>query len=266
MCASETPGGGVASARRRARAPRDPAAASAARARVRTGPARAGTSGPARPEPRHEPRCRLLHPPVLGEAARELLRGLLGLEVVELGRLVREELPRLQLEERGYEHEELAARLQVELVAGSHQLDEGEDDRRDVDVARLEILLQQERQEQVERALERVEVELELTHGCRGRDGTERRLARGPGRDSAQRLRDRQRLLAVELALEPVRDPVVLPQEHVSGQARGLLDELARLVHEHHGVRLAAEEERRGAPSTLDLLHRRSAPRRASSG
>ena len=122
-----------------------------------------------RAEPLSEPGCRLLHPPVLGEPPRELLGGLLGLELAELGRLVREERARLQLEQRGDEHEELAARLEIELVSLRHELDEGEHDRRDVDVARLELLLQEKREEQVERALERVEVELELTHGGRGR-------------------------------------------------------------------------------------------------
>src|SRR6476619_2512745 len=53
-----------------------------------------------------QPRCRLLHAAVLCEAPRELLRSLLGLELAELGSLLREERTRLQLEESRHEHEE----------------------------------------------------------------------------------------------------------------------------------------------------------------
>jgi hypothetical protein len=63
-----------------------------------------------------QPGRSFLGAPVLREAPRELLRRLLRLELGELGRLVREERARLQLEERGDEDEELAARLEVELV------------------------------------------------------------------------------------------------------------------------------------------------------
>ena len=97
----------------------------------------------------------------------ELLRGLLGLELAELGGLVGEERARLELEQRGHEDEELAARLQVELVALGEALDEREDDRSDVDLPRLELLLQEQRQEEVERPFEGVELELELADGRR---------------------------------------------------------------------------------------------------
>jgi len=46
-------------------------------------------------EPLGEPRCRLLGAPVLGEAPRELLSGLLGLEIRQLRLLVGEEPARL---------------------------------------------------------------------------------------------------------------------------------------------------------------------------
>jgi hypothetical protein len=74
---------------------------------------------------------------------------------------------RLQLEQRRDEQEELATHFEVELVPLGHELDEREDDRCHVDLARLELFLQQEREEEVERAFERIEVELELTHGSR---------------------------------------------------------------------------------------------------
>ena len=115
-------------------------------------------------EPLGEPARRLLHPPVLGEPACELLGRLLRLELGQLGLLVGEERARLQLEQRRDQDEELAARLEVELLALGQPIDERDHDRRHVDVGRLELLLQEQRQEQVEGALERVEVQLELAH------------------------------------------------------------------------------------------------------
>ena len=76
--------------------------------------------------------------------------------------LVREERARLQLEQRRDEDEELAARLEVELLPLGQPLEEGGDDAREVDVPQVELLLEDEREQQVERPLERVEVELEL--------------------------------------------------------------------------------------------------------
>ena len=118
-------------------------------------------------EPLAQPAGRLLHPAVLGEPPGELLGGLLRLEVGELGLLLGEEVPRLDLEQRGDEHEELAARVEIELVALGEMRDERDDDRGDVDVRRLELILEDERQEEVERALEGVEVQLQLAHGGR---------------------------------------------------------------------------------------------------
>ena len=113
-------------------------------------------------QPVAQPAGGLLGAPVLGEPARELLRGLLGVELGELGFLVREERPRLQLEQRRDEDEELAARLEVELLLLGEPLEERDDDAREVDVPQVELLLEDEREQQVERPLERVEVELEL--------------------------------------------------------------------------------------------------------
>ena len=63
------------------------------------------------------------------------------------------------------QHEELTARLEVQLVALGQLLDEGEHDAGDVDVRQRDLLLEDERQQQVEGAFERLEVELELVHG-----------------------------------------------------------------------------------------------------
>src|SRR5204863_7325758 len=76
--------------------------------------------------------------------------------------LVREELAGLQLEQRRDEHEELPAGVEVEPALLGEVLAECDDDRRHVDVDQLQLLPQDEREQQVERPLERVEVEIEL--------------------------------------------------------------------------------------------------------
>ena len=141
-------------------------------------------------EPLAQPDGGELHAPVLGEAPRELLGGLLRLELRELGLLVGEEVARLQLEQRRDEDEELAAGVEIELVALGEALDEGDDDPGHVDLGRLDRVLEQERQEKVERALEGIEVQLEIADGT----GHGRTLA--PGSDAALRhghLRPRRR-------------------------------------------------------------------------
>ena len=62
----------------------------------------------------------------------------------------------------------LRASMPLLLATLGETLDEAHDDARDVDVGELELLLQHERQQQVEGALEGVEVQLELTHGETG--------------------------------------------------------------------------------------------------
>ena len=141
-----------------------------------------------RRKPLAQPRRGLLRAPVLGEPARELLRRLLGIELRELGVLLGEQRARLQLEQRRDEDEELAARLEVELLALGEPLEERDDDPGEVDVPQVELLLEDEREQQVERPLERVEVEFQLPD-----DHPRERIAatgRGPsGRPSSGRAR-----------------------------------------------------------------------------
>src|SRR5207237_5736097 len=97
-----------------------------------------------------------------GEPPRELRGRLLGLGLCELCVLVGEEPARIQREQRSDEDEELAARLEIEPVPLREPLEERRDDAGEVDVAQVKLLLEDEREQQVERPLERVEVELEL--------------------------------------------------------------------------------------------------------
>src|SRR5215213_3306288 len=160
-----------------------------------------------------EPGGNVLRAAVLREPSREFLRRLLGLELGQLGVLVGKEAARLQLEQRGDQDQELAAGLEVELVALRQALDERRHDPGQIDVAKGDLLAQDERQEEVERPLERVEIEVELAD-C---DRHARTLARLPDATLGDRhLRSARR-------------------------ARALLAPLARLAAEE----LPPDEERR---------------------
>ena len=117
--------------------------------------------------PLAEPAGRLLHASVLGQAARELLGRFLRLELRELSVLLGKEMASLDLEQSRDQDEELAARVEVDLVAGGQMLDEGDDDGGDVDLRRLQLILEDEGEKEVEGTLERVEVQLEVANGRR---------------------------------------------------------------------------------------------------
>ena len=78
--------------------------------------------------------------------------------------------PRLQLEQRRDQHEELGGRLEVELAGALEVLDVGEHHLGEVDLEQVDLLLQHQRQEQVERPVEDLEVEVERGDGHRPRD------------------------------------------------------------------------------------------------
>ena len=136
-------------------------------------------------EPLGEPGRGLLRAPVLGEAPRELLGGHLRLELGELGVLVGEQPARLQLEQRRDQDEELAARVEVELIPLGQVLDEGDHDLGEVDLAQRQLLAEDERQQEVERAFERVEIEVELSD--RGRRCHPRQASPATGRGPSGR-------------------------------------------------------------------------------
>ena len=93
----------------------------------------------------------------------QLLGGLAGLELVEqLLVLARQHQPRLQLEQRRDQDEELGRHLEVELAARLEVVEVRDDDVGELDLEQVDLLAQDEGQQQVERPGEDLEVELEL--------------------------------------------------------------------------------------------------------
>ena len=99
----------------------------------------------------------------VGEHPLQQLLGRLGrhqlVELVDL--LARQHQPRLELEQRRDQDEELGRGLEVELVAGLEMVDVGEHDLGQLDLEQVELLAQDEREQEVERPGEDVEVQLE---------------------------------------------------------------------------------------------------------
>jgi hypothetical protein len=122
-------------------------------------------------EPLGEPLRSALDPPVLLEPPRQLLGRFGRLEILEVG-FAGEQPARLQLEQGRDQDEELAAGVQVELIPLGQALHEREHDPGDIHLAQRQLLPQNQGQEQVERALERVEVELELADAHRGHNAS----------------------------------------------------------------------------------------------
>src|SRR4029453_2995460 len=101
--------------------------------------------------------------PVLGEPLGELAGGVVGGEIPEGPLLfLREEAACFQLEQGGDEDEKLA----VDLEVAAPLLQEREHDLDDFDVGELELFLQDERQKEDERPLDRMKVERKLSDGA----------------------------------------------------------------------------------------------------
>ena len=131
--------------------------------------------------------------PRLEHPGQQLLGGLARLEVEQLVLVVaRQHEPRLELQQGGDEHEELGGHLEVELAAGLEVVEVADDDVGQLDLEQVDLLAQDERQQQVERPAEDLEVELELGDG-RGR----RRLGHAGNRSAGPRRRERSVQAAV---------------------------------------------------------------------
>ena len=99
---------------------------------------------------------------VADEPLEQLARRLVRVEVLELLLdVLLEQQARLHLEQRGDEHHELRGGVEVELAGVGEVDDVLRDDPRDADLPDVDLVAQDQRDEQVERSVEDVEVELE---------------------------------------------------------------------------------------------------------
>ena len=100
---------------------------------------------------------------VLQHPLDQLLGGLGGRELVELlDLLAGQHQPRLELQQRRDQHQELGRGLEVELLQRLQVVEVGDDDLGEVDLEQVQLLAQDQREEQVEGTGEDVEVQLEL--------------------------------------------------------------------------------------------------------
>ena len=106
----------------------------------------------------------------VGEHPLEQLLGRLGRrQVVELlDLLARQHQARLQLQQRGDQHEELGRGLEVQLVARLQMVQVGEHDLGQLDLEQVQLVAQDQRQQQVERPGEDVEVQLQRVIAVEG--------------------------------------------------------------------------------------------------
>jgi hypothetical protein len=95
---------------------------------------------------------------VVEQPREQLLGRLLWVEIEPFAVLGRQHQPRLQLQERRDQDQELGRRLQVQLAPRLEPLDVGEDDLGQVDLQQVHVLVQDQRDEQVEGTLEDLEV------------------------------------------------------------------------------------------------------------
>ena len=94
--------------------------------------------------------ARLEHP------LQQLLGGLGGLQLVAAPRSSRgQHQPRLQLQQRRDQHQELGRRLEVELARGLQVVEVGEHDLGQLHLQQVDLLAQDQRQQEVERARRR---------------------------------------------------------------------------------------------------------------
>ncbi len=109
--------------------------------------------------------------------------------------------PRLQLQQRRDQHDELGRGLEVELAALLEVVEVGEHDLGELQLEQVDLFAQHERQQQVERAAEDVEVELERGEG--------RHLRRcSAGCSSAHRSGRRRRASGSRAALRGAPTPI----------------------------------------------------------
>ena len=101
---------------------------------------------------------------VLRESCRQLLGGLLRIgHVIDL--VGRQQQPDLQLKQRSDQHEELARALEVDLTILLDLREVAQADVGDGNLTEIDDVAEDEREQEVERAGERLEVEIQLEGG-----------------------------------------------------------------------------------------------------
>ena len=104
---------------------------------------------------------------VADEPLEQLTRRLVRVQILELlFDILLQQEARLHLEQRGDEHHELRGRVEVELAGVGEMDDVLSDDPRDADLPDVDLVTQDQRDQQVERSVEDVEVELEHHGRC----------------------------------------------------------------------------------------------------
>ena len=108
-------------------------------------------------------RARAAEADVLQHPLHQFLGRLGGRQLVELlDLLAGEHQPRLELQQRRDQHEELRRGLQIELVERLEMVQVGDDDLGEIDLEQVELLPQDQREQQVKGTREDVEVQLQL--------------------------------------------------------------------------------------------------------
>ena len=146
---------------------------------------RAGGTGDAAVEPagvlvpaRAQRAGHVLELAVADEPLEQPLGGLARVELLELLLdVVLEQQARLHLEQRRHEHDELRGGVEVELAAVGEPQDVLGDDARDAHLPDVDLVLEDERDEEVERPVEDVEVEIEAPRAVRRRRAASARIA-----------------------------------------------------------------------------------------
>ena len=106
---------------------------------------------------------------VLEHARQELVGRLLRAQLRHLLLGRRQEQPRLELQKRGDQDQELRRRVEVELAGVLQVLEVGDHDLAQRDLGQAHLLAQHDRHQEVERAREDVQVEVELSGSHRHR-------------------------------------------------------------------------------------------------
>ena len=94
---------------------------------------------------------------------QQLLQRLLWCQLQQLLLVARQHQARLQLQQRRDQHQELGGELQVQLTAGLEHVEIAQHDVCEIDLEQIHLVPQDERQQQVERPGEDLEVQLEIS-------------------------------------------------------------------------------------------------------